>query len=66
MNKFIPTPNALINPDHVATVERDRDGKLTIRFAIPVADGHYFLRVDDPDHAIWMQFANRPTLKASD
>ena len=57
--KFIRTPNALINPDHVAAIERDQDGKLTVRFVIPDADGHYLLRVDDQNHEIWMQFANR-------
>jgi hypothetical protein len=66
MMKFIRTPNVLMNPDHVAAVERDRDGKLTVRLAIADAEGHYFLRVEDPGHAIWMQFSNRRALKADD
>jgi hypothetical protein len=67
MMKFIRTPNALINPDHVAAVERDRHGKITIRFAIPDADGHYSLCVeDDSEYSVWMQFANRPLPKSGD
>jgi hypothetical protein len=64
MMKFIRTPNVMINPDHVAAVEQEPGGKLVIRFAIPTADGHYVLRIDEPQHEIWMMFGNRQERKA--